>query len=68
MKPLQTAWSRTRTVLSAFWHCLREVTEDSAYDSYVKSVRNQGIQTILPCDEFYRQRLEDKYSRCCRCC
>ena len=46
-----------------YW--LREVSEDAAYERYQA---RWGTKSTLTAAEFYRERLERKYSRPCRCC
>lgn len=74
---------RSLGVGAAFWAWLRDVTEDSAYERYLvreasaratlsePEGRVEGSASLLSPAEFYRQRLDDKYSgrsgpaRCC---
>lgn len=74
---------RISSFASVFWHWLREVFEDSAYDRYVtraekarvtpsgacpeRSRRVEGSAFVSP-STFYRLRVEHKYSRPSRCC
>jgi uncharacterized short protein YbdD (DUF466 family) len=53
-------------VLTAFWRWLRAVSGDDAYERYAATLA--GDEPCLSPGEFYRQRLERKYSRPCRCC
>lgn len=59
--------ARTRRGLAAFWCWLREFSEDTAYDRYLAAGQD-GVPTKLSAADFYRQRLEHKYSRPSRCC
>ena len=67
-------------VFSALWRWLREVSGDDAYERYLTRAvsarvtlsepdgRAEGSASLLSPAEFYRERLERKYSRPCRCC
>jgi len=50
----------------AVWGWLREVSGDDAYERYLAAGHADGGK--LSRGEFYRQHLEQKYSRPCRCC
>lgn len=52
--------------LGVLWRFLREVSGDAAYESYLAA--HADGSPPLSASEFYRQRLERKYSRPCRCC
>ena len=60
--------ARTRKGLTTFWCWLRELSEDTAYDRYLAAANRDCAQMKLTAADFYRQRLEHKYSRPSRCC
>lgn len=61
----------TRKALGKLWAGIREVTEDSAYERYLAHHRSHHPGEPLTQAEFYRRRMEDKFSgksgpnRCC---
>jgi len=58
----------------SFWRWLRAVLDDDAYDRYATRRSSvipsevEGPACLLTASEFYRQRVERKYSRPTRCC
>lgn len=54
--------------LGRVWSGLCELAEDNAYERYLQRQKQTGSRDILSRQEFYRQRLERKYSRPHRCC
>ena len=66
--------------MSSAWRWLREVSGDAAYERYLTRAasarvtlsepdgRAKGAPSLLTPAEFYRRRVEHKYSRPCRCC
>lgn len=58
---------RVSSFAAAFWAWLRDVSEDSAYERYLEA-GGKRLEAGLSRSEFYRQRLERKYSRPNRCC
>ena len=68
-----------KTWLGAFWCWLRQFSEDTAYERYLEKAaaaqppqqasRGQDHRrSLLSAADFYRQRLEHKYSHITRCC
>jgi len=53
-------------VFSALWRWLREVSGDDAYERY-EATHSDAVSRLSP-REFYRQRMERKFSGPCRCC
>jgi len=59
---------------SKLWQFLRAVLDDDAYDRYATRRSSvipsevEGPACLLTASEFYRLRLEEKYSRPTRCC
>jgi hypothetical protein len=73
---VETRWARVMSLplfvfrFSSFafaggWRWLRQVSGDDAYERYLR--RATGGPRLSP-SEFYRQGLERKYARPCRCC
>lgn len=56
-----------RWALVAAFRWLRAVLEDDAYERFLEA-RGQRLEAGLSPAEFYRRRLEHKYSRPSRCC
>ena len=59
---------RVEKAFVEFWSWLRAVTEDAAYDRYLASTNVEDARANLTREKFYLARLEQKYSRPCRCC
>jgi len=53
-------------VFSALWRWLREVSGDDAYERY-EATHSDAVSRLSP-REFYRQRMERKFTGPCRCC
>jgi len=57
-----------KKALGHLWRGLRQWCGDSAYETYLSSMRErQGSQVLSPA-EFYVEQLDRKYSRPNRCC
>lgn len=63
---------KAKKALASLWQGIREVTGDNAYDRYALREREKNPQCeLLSREEFYRQRMEQKFndkdnpSRCC---
>jgi uncharacterized short protein YbdD (DUF466 family) len=62
-----TTWGVER--LRGFWNWIREVSGDNAYELYLERPRERDAwNSLLSPAEFYRRRVELKYSRPSRCC
>ncbi|HKZ52782.1 MAG TPA: CstA-like transporter-associated (seleno)protein [Candidatus Acidoferrales bacterium] len=56
-------------VFSRVWHWIRDVSGDNAYELYLQRQREEDAgDGLLSAEEFYRRRVERKYSRPSRCC
>ncbi len=53
--------------LSSLWNYLREVSGENDYSRYCRRAVAQGYPPLGP-REFYLLKLQQKYSRPCRCC
>ena len=64
--------AKTKQALSRFWEGIREVTGDNAYEKHVERLQANDPGCPVPTrEEFYKQRMEKKFSdpdnpsRCC---
>jgi len=57
--------ARLKRAAARAWAWLRAVSGDDAYEAHVSRVGSADPPTR---GEFYRERLERKYSRLSRCC
>lgn len=60
--------TRVGKAIAGLWSWLREVTEDAAYDRFLVTTKQDDAGANLTREQFYVARLEQKYSRPCRCC
>lgn len=75
-RKLSYSLAAIRNLRSLFWTLLREASGETAYERYLKTARSVPAATdgsdssrpILSPAAFYLERLEEKYSRPCRCC
>ena len=56
-------------LLRKVWLLLRQVLGEGAYECYCEHLRSRHPGTPVPsAEEFYAQRVEERYSRPSRCC
>ncbi len=55
--------------LRSFWHYLREVTGDDAYERYIthQQLAHAGEPPLTP-QQFFTKRQNEKWSKVSRCC
>ena len=58
-----------RHQLKSFWHFLRQVSGDDAYERYIAHHRQAHAgETALTRQQLYQRRQEEKWSKVSRCC
>lgn len=65
---MRTAWNRAKRGLENFWQGLREWCGDTAYENYRNGAVRTGHKDVLSREQFYVERINQKYSRPSRCC
>ena len=65
---------RAPAVIRICWWWLRQVTGDAAYENYLRSrsravhAAGEGCSGLLSAEEFYLEKLRQKYMGISRCC
>jgi Selenoprotein, putative len=65
---MRAVWSKTKRGLWNFWQGLREWCGDTAYENYRRCALRMGQSEMLSREQFYVERVNQKYSRTSRCC